>query len=359
LCALLLFSFGVYRGIQMMKLTLLRKSLAATNLGLFWFYLLMIIAFSLVSPIFRSGDTLRNILSGYSHIGIVAVGMAFPLLLGGIDLSVGSIMGLVAMVVFDVTLMFHLPGWVAVLAGLLTGVLAGLLNAFLIVRVKIQPFIATLATLVAFRGLTYAISGRQINPELTVVAIKDPFLRGLDGKIGQIPYAFVYLVLIVIVTMIVLRFTRFGIDLYAVGGNTLAAQLAGINVDRVKTVAYVLSGFFTAIAALVLTARMGSTQEGLGQSLELSAIAAAIIGGVSLNGGIGNTFGAALGAFLIGTLSTGLILVGVTGYAPQVVIGVILLIAVSYDRFVAARRRRNWLQQQHKDSLMPTQHQPS
>ncbi len=324
----------------------LRKTLASANLGLFWFFVVVIIVFSLVSPVFRSGPNLRNILSGYSHIGIVAVGMAFPLLLGGIDLSVGSIMGLVAMVVFDATLLLHLPGWVAILAGLLTGILAGLFNAFLIIRVKLQPFIATLATLVAYRGLTYAISGRQINPDLTVVAIKDPLLLGVDGQTGQIPYAFIYLVIIVIVTMTIFRFTRLGIDLYAVGGNPLAARLAGIDVNRVKTLCYVLSGFFTAIAALVLTSRMESTQEGLGGGLELSAIAAGVIGGVSLKGGIGNSFGAALGAFLIGTLSTGLILIGVTGYAPQVVIGVILLIAVGYDRFTVARGNRNWLRRQ-------------
>ncbi len=336
----------------MLKLKSMRKTLTSTNLGLVWFYIVIIIVFSMVSPIFRTGENLRNILAAYSYIGIVAVGMAFPLLLGGIDLSVGSIMGLVAMVVFDATLLYHLPGWVAILAGLLTGILAGLFNAFLIVRVKLQPFIATLATLTAYRGLTYAISGRQINPELTVVAIKDPLLLGIDGKVGQIPFVFIYLIVIVTVTMIFLRFTRPGINLYAVGGNLLAARLAGINVDRIKVLGYVLSGFFTAVAALVLTSRMGSTQEGLGQGLELSAIAAAVIGGVSLNGGIGNTFGAALGAFLIGTLSTGLILVGVTGYAPQVVIGVVLLVAVGYDRFTIARRKRKWLELQHNDSVV-------
>jgi len=333
----------------MLKISSMRK-LTAANTGMVWFYAAVILIFSLLSPTFHSSQNLRNILSSYSHIAIVAVGMTFPLLVGDIDLSVGSIMGLVAMVVFDATLLFHLPGWVAILAGLLTGILAGLVNAFLVVRVKLQPFIATLATLVAYRGLTYAISGRQINPDLTVVAIKDPLLLSVDGKIGQIPYAFIYLLMIVFITMILLRLTRLGIDLYAVGGNLQAARLAGINADQVKTIAYVLSGLCTAIATLVLTSRMRSTQEGLGQSLELSAIAAGMIGGVSLNGGIGSTFGAALGAFLIGTLSTGLILVGVTGYAPQVVIGVVLLLAVLYDRFTIARKKRKALEPQHHDA---------
>ncbi len=221
----------------MLKFKSMRKTLTSANFGLISFYLVVIVVFSIVSPIFRTTRNLTDILANYSHIGIVAVGMAFPLLLGGIDLSVGSIMGLVAMAVFDTTLLFHRPGWIAILAGLLTGIFAGLTNAFLIIRLKIQPFIATLATLVAYRGLTYAISGRQINPDLTVVAIKDPLLMAIDGSIGNVPYAFIYLILIVIATMILLRFTRFGIDLYAVDGNPVAARLAGINVNRVKTVA--------------------------------------------------------------------------------------------------------------------------
>ena len=120
----------------MLKMRSIRKTLTSANLGLVWFYVAVILIFSILSPIFHSSQNLRNILSSYSHIAIVAVGMTFPLLLGGIDLSVGSIMGLVAMVVFDATLLLHLPGWVAILAGLLTGVLAGLFNAFLVVRLK-------------------------------------------------------------------------------------------------------------------------------------------------------------------------------------------------------------------------------
>jgi ribose/xylose/arabinose/galactoside ABC-type transport system permease subunit len=334
------------------RMEALRKRLSSTNLSLVWFFLVVIIIFSVMSPTFRSGNNLKNILSAYSHVGILAVGMTFPLLLGGIDLSIGSIVGLVAMVVFDATLLFNLPGWAAVSLGLLTGLAAGLVNGLLIVRLKLQPFIATLATLVAYRGITYAISGRQINPDLTVVAIKDKFILALDGKVGQVPLAFIFLIILVVLTLIFLRFTRFGINIYAVGGNLLAARLAGINVDRVKLVGYSLSGFCAAICALVLTARMGATQEGLGQAFELSAIAAAVIGGVSLNGGIGNTFGAALGAFLIGTLSTGLILIGVTGYAPMAVIGIVLLIAVGYDRYTEAQRKRRWLERQHKEAVL-------
>ena len=320
------------------------NKLRSANLGLLWFYLVIIVIFSLLSPPFRTIGNLQNLLSGFSHIGIMAVGMAFPLLLGGIDLSVGAIMGLVGMVMLDVIMLLGVPGWVAVPIGLAVGALAGLLNALLIVRVGLQPFIATLATMVAYRGITYTISGRQLVPELSVLAITDPFYTSIDGAIGPVPLAFVYLVLIAVLTYVLLRYTRFGINVYAVGGNEAAARLAGINVNRIKVVAYMISGACTAVATLILTSRMTTSTEDLGFSFEMSAIAAAIIGGVSLRGGVGNTIGPALGAFLIGTIYIGLTLVGVTTYAQPVVVGAVLIGAVGYDRFLEARRARSLLE---------------
>jgi ribose/xylose/arabinose/galactoside ABC-type transport system permease subunit len=314
--------------------------------GLAGFFALTVIVFSALSPVFRTVNNLQNVLSGHSHIAIMAVGMTFPLLVGGIDLSVGSIMALVGMVVLDMILLFGLPGWLAALVGLATGVLCGLINAFLIIRLRLQPFIATLATMIAFRGLTYAISGRQLNPNLTVIAITDPFYRSIDRSIGRVPQAFIYLIILVIATHFLLRYTRLGMNLYAVGGNETAARLAGIPVNRVKTFAYAMSGFCTALATIILTSRMSTSTESLGLTLELSAIAAAIVGGVSLNGGIGNTIGPALGAFLIGTFYIGLTLMGVTTYAQPVIIGAVLLAAVGYDRILELRRARRWLERQ-------------
>jgi ribose/xylose/arabinose/galactoside ABC-type transport system permease subunit len=323
--------------------------LNTANLGLVLIFGSIILIFALISPVFRTAQNLRNILSGFSHIAIMSVGMAFPLITGGIDLSVGAIMGLVGMIVFDLLLIFHVPGWVAILGGLVAGALLGYINALLINRVKLQPFIATLATMVAYRGLTYGISGRQLNQNLTVVAIKDPVYKALDGRLGQtqIPLAFIYLLILVAITYILLKRTRFGINLYAVGGNETAARLAGLDTARIKTVAYVLSGLCSAIAALIHTTRMGTSQESHGLSVELSAIAAAIIGGVSLNGGKGNTVGPALGAFLIGTLFIGLTILGVTTYAQPIVIGGVLLLAVAYDRLEEIWRHRKWLRRQY------------
>jgi ribose/xylose/arabinose/galactoside ABC-type transport system permease subunit len=164
---------------------------------------------------------------------------------------------------------------------------------------------------------------------------------------GQIPVAFIYLLLLIVVTMVLLKYTRFGINLYSLGGNEMAARLAGINIDRLKMLSYVISGLCTAIATLILTSRMGTSQESLGLTFELSAIAAAIVGGVSLNGGKGNTFSPAVGAFMIGTIFTGLTIMGVTAYAQPVIIGIVLLIAVGYDRFAEIRRTRQVHQRRH------------
>jgi ribose/xylose/arabinose/galactoside ABC-type transport system permease subunit len=318
----------------------MHKNFFIGNLGLLTLLILFVIFFSLLSPNFRTPNNLRSILSGYSHIAIIAVGIAFPILLGGIDLSIGSIIGLVGMVMYNMLLVSNLPGELAILIGLLLGALAGFINALLIVKLNLQPFIATLATLVAYRGIVYSISGRQLFPEITVRAIADPVYVALDGKIGIIPYAFIYLVILIIITQLVLQYTKWGINLYAVGGNETAARLAGVNVTVVRIFAYTFSGFCSGLAALILTSRMRSTQESLGISFELSAIAAAIIGGISLKGGAGNTLGPAIGAFLTGILYTGLTMIGVTTYAQPVVIGVVLIVAVGYDRFLETRRQR-------------------
>ena len=290
------------------------------------------LVFSLLSPSFRTGGNFENVLVGFSHMGILAIGQAFPILLGGIDLSVGSILALTGMIVFDLFLIFHLPGAIVAPVGLAAATAAGAVNGFLIAYVRLQPFIATLATMAAYRGLTYAISGRQIYPELATSAIQDRFLLGFDDSVGRFPYAFFLLALVCAVAQFVLSFAKFGRDVYTVGGNLEAARLSGIRVARTVVISYAISGFCAGLAALVLVSRMTTSQENLGLGIELSAIAAAIVGGVSLQGGVGDAVGPVIGAFLMGVILIGLNLVGVTTYAQPVLTGVILLGAVAYDR---------------------------
>jgi len=322
------------------------KKINFKNVGLVGFYILIILIFSAISPAFRTVDNFRNLLMGFSYVGIMAIGETFPILLGGIDLSVGAILGLVGMVCFDLLLIFKLPGLVVIPIGLLVGAVAGLINGGLIVKLRLNPFIASLATMAAYRGVTYWISGRQLIPGLTVLAIRDSSYLGIDGSLGPIPLSFIYLVILVLITSFLLHRTKLGINIYATGGNEKAARLAGVNTSTVKIVAYLISGICCAIAAMVLTARMQTSPEGLGLSFELSAIAAAVIGGVNMQGGIGSTPGPALGAFLIGTIYIGMTLLGVTQYAQPVVAGIILIGAVGYDQYMKSRRQRELLTRQ-------------
>jgi ribose/xylose/arabinose/galactoside ABC-type transport system permease subunit len=282
------------------------------------------------------------------------MGQAFPLLVRGIDLSIGAIVAVVGMVVFDLSLIFHVPGYVILPLALLTGIALGALNGVLIVYLKLQPFIATLATLAAYRGLTYSISGRQLVPGLTTTPITDRWIVGIEeyydvGRwlgIGQfiklpwIPLSFFIMLAVFAVLQTLLLATRFGRDTYAVGGNHEGARLAGINVNRIVISAYSISGLCAAITALIMVARFTTSTEALGLGMELTAIAAAVIGGVSLAGGIGSLFGPVIGAFLLGVVLIGLTLQGVPQFVQQIITGLILLAAVGYDRFLFMRRQR-------------------
>jgi ribose/xylose/arabinose/galactoside ABC-type transport system permease subunit len=310
--------------------------------------------FSVYAPRFATATNIENLMAGFSFVAILAMGQAFPILLRGIDLSVGAIVALVGMVVFDLTLMFHVPGYIILPVALIVGALAGALNGALVVYLRLQPFIATLATLAAYRGLVYSISGRQLVPGLSTTPITDPWIRGIEnyfdvggwtGLAGLIPMpwfplSFFLMLVVFAVFQIILLATRFGRDVYAVGGNAEAARLAGINVGRITIAAYAISGFCAAVAALIMVARFTTATEALGMGMELTAIAAAVIGGVSLAGGIGSMLGPALGAFLLGAILLGLTLLGVQQFVQQIITGLILLAAVGYDRLLAWHRDR-------------------
>jgi ribose/xylose/arabinose/galactoside ABC-type transport system permease subunit len=317
----------------------MRRFARFPNRELLFFFLVTVAAFALLSRTFRTTGNFENILIGFSHMGILAVGQAFPILLGGIDLSVGSILALSGMIGFDAFLIYGLPGQLAVPLMLVAATAAGTINGLLIVALRLQPFIATLATMAAYRGVTYAISGRQIFPELATKSIDDGFLLGFDDYIGHFPYAFFLLIIVALLAQILLSFTKFGRDIYTIGGNIEAARLSGINIGRAIVLAYALSGFCAGLSALVLVSRMTTSQENLGIGIELSAIAATIIGGVSLQGGVGNAIGPVMGAFLMGVILIGLNLIGVTTYAQPVLTGVILLGAVYYDRRLVLGRK--------------------
>ena len=306
------------------------------------FYAFVWIVFALLSPTFRSALTAENLLRNSSHIAILAVGQTVVIILGGIDLSVGSTVAVVGMVMANILLVWELPGEVAILGGLATGIAAGLLNGLLITVLRIEPFVATLATLAGYRGVTYMISNRRRHPETATKAITDETFLGIEGSVGPIPYTFLLLVVFCAVVTWVLFRTSLGQNIYFAGGNPEGARLAGVNTNRLVLFAYGLSGLSAAAAALVLVARFTTSSEDLGNAYELSAIGATIIGGVSLQGGRGNCMGPAVGAFLIGTIFIGLSLAGVSAFWLPVVSGAIIVGAAGFDpiirRFVAGSR---------------------
>ena len=328
--------------------------LRPATIALVVFFVATLAFFWVYAPRFGTATNIENLMAGFSFVAILAMGQAFPILLRGIDLSIGAIVALVGMTVFDLTLMFQVPGYIIIVAALLVGILAGALNGALIVYLRLQPFIATLATLAAYRGLVYSISGRQLVPGLSTTPITDPWIRGIENyfDVGAwtglskllpmpwFPLSFFLMLGVFAILQIVLLTTRFGRDVYTVGGNAEAARLAGINVGRITIAAYAISGFCAAIAALIMVARFTTATEAMGMGMELSAIAAAVIGGVSLAGGIGSMFGPALGAFLLGAVLLGLTLLGVQQFVQQIITGLILLAAVGYDRLLFVRRER-------------------
>jgi ribose/xylose/arabinose/galactoside ABC-type transport system permease subunit len=318
------------------------------------FFALTFAFFCVAAPRFASAGNFENLMAGYAFVAIVAMGQAFAILLRGIDLSVGAIVALAGMVVFDASLIAHLPGWIVLPLAVAVATLAGALNGWLIVGLRLQPFIATLATLAAYRGLVFAISGRKLMPELSTTPLSDPWIVGLETyfdvgaalglqevvTLPAIPLSFVVMLVLLVLFEALLRFTRIGRNLLAVGGNPEAARLAGIAVARHIVLAYALSGLCAGVAALLLVARLTTATESLGSGLELTAIAAAVIGGVSLRGGSGTLWGPALGAFLLGVVLLGLTLYGISQFVQQILTGAILLGAVVHARWLAQRRER-------------------
>lgn len=326
----------------------------SATVALVAFFLVTLAFFAVFAPRFATSSNIENLMSGFSFVAILAMGQAFPILVRGIDLSIGATVALVGMVVFDLTLILNVPGYVTLPVALAVGTAAGALNGVLVVVLRLQPFIATLATLATYRGLVYAISGRQLVPGLSTSAIRDPWITGVEayfdvgGWLGVsgivampwIPFSFLLMLAIFAILQMVLLATRFGRDLYAVGGNVEAARLAGVNVGAVTIAAYAIAGLCAAVTALIMVARFTTSTEALGVGMELTTIAAAVIGGVSLAGGVGTMFGPVIGTFLLGAVLLGLTLMGVQQFVQQIITGLILLVAVGYDRLLVMRRHR-------------------
>ncbi|WP_273847434.1 ABC transporter permease [Rubrobacter calidifluminis] len=280
-----------------------------------------------LSPNFLTFQNLFNVGFQAAVVALLAFGQTFVIVSGGIDLSVGSVLGLSGIAFGWASVKAGLPLPVALGVGLGVGVLAGLVDGLLITLGRLPPFIATLAMLSAARGMALVISGGvPLNPIPRAVSE-----FGSGDIFGFVPYAVVLMVLAWLVTAGSLRATYPGRCMYAIGGNEEAARLSGINVSAQKLVIYSLSGLFAAVAGILLTAQLASAQPQAGTGFELDSIAAAVIGGASLAGGVGSATGTFIGALILGVLRNGLTLLNVSSFWQEVVIGAVIALAVMTD----------------------------
>jgi ribose/xylose/arabinose/galactoside ABC-type transport system permease subunit len=288
-------------------------------------------ALSATTDSFATASNLTNVARQVSINGILAVGVTFVLLTGGVDLSLGSVVALSGVT----CALFAHPGQhpviVPIAVGLLTGALCGLLNGALVTRGGIAPFIVTLGMMTVARGLALILSGGK------PVADMSPELTALAGDVGPVPIPVLCFAAVAFASWLFLGRFRIGRHLYAVGGNEQAARAAGVSVPRVKLLAYGLCGLLTGLAGVVLAARITTGQPNAGQAYELDAIAAVVIGGTSLSGGVGSVLGTILGVLLIGVINNGLDLLSVSSYYQAVIKGVIIVGAVWLDRRQARR----------------------
>lgn len=295
--------------------------------GLFLLGLLL----SVMSPHFLTVSNILNVLRQISMIAVVAIGMTYVIITGGIDLSVGSVLALSA--VSSAFLMTHGTNmYLAIIVGMIIGVACGFLNGILITtRINMPPFVATLAMMSVGRGLSMVITeGRPI------YGLPEQFGFIAGGYVFGIPMPVIIMILLYVVGNIHLSYVRSGVYYYAVGGNQEATRVAGVDIKRVKLSAYVISGLTAAIGGMILASRLVSIEPLSGLGYELDAIAAAVIGGASLYGGEGSLIGTLIGAIIMGVLRNGLNLLNVSPYWQQVVVGVVIAGVVSIN---ALRKR--------------------
>ena len=318
------------------------------SFGPLLFLAALMVVFTVMKPSFIDPINLFNILRQISITGLIALGMTFVILTAGIDLSVGSLLAFCGMIAAVVakggaantlslgTAATQGYGWFAALvASVVVGALAGGVQGLTITRLKVPPFVVTLGGLTVFRGLTLTISNGG------PISGFDASMRWFgNGLVGPVPVPAIIFAIAAVLCHIVLRYTRYGRAVYAVGGNAEAARLSGLRVDRILISVYVIVGFFAGLAAFVLSARLNSSEAVAGIGYELTVISAVVIGGTSLFGGIGSVGGTVVGAALIGVLQNGLQFNNVSSYTQSIVIGLILILAVAFDRWLKSRVRR-------------------
>lgn len=318
-------SSGLWRGV--------RGLFAFKEAGIFGVFILLCVVLSFASPYFLTVSNVTNVVRQFSMTAIIAVGMTMVIITAGIDLSVGSVLALSGCVAaWLLTNGYSIP--LAVLAGIGIGTGLGLANGLLIVKVGLAPFIATLGMMSVARGLVLVITkGYPIQP------LPSRFLTIAQGYIGPVPIPVIIMAVVLVIGHLFLSRTTTGRYIYCIGSNPTAARLSGINVGKILLLVYTITGFLSGLASIILISRLSSAQSEMGLGWELDVIAAVVIGGTSLAGGEGSVFGSLVGAAMMGVIRNALILLHVSVYWQTVVIGLVIVAAVSLDTLRQSRRK--------------------
>lgn len=286
----------------------------------------LIIILTMLSDSFLSLHNIINILRQSSMVAIIAVGVFFAIVSGGIDISVGSTVGLAGVIMAKSLVELNLPIFLGIIIGLAVGTFVGLINGLLVAKRNIPPFVATLGTMGAVRGLTYVLTNAYPVSGLP---------KGIDfigrGYVGPIPVPIIIMLVVYVLAYIVAEHTRVGRFIFAIGGNEEAAHLSGIKIDKYRIFAYMTSGGLAALSGIILVSRLASGQPNAGLNYEFEAITSAVVGGTSLSGGKGTILGVLFGALFISILLNGMVLLNISSYYQQMLKGIVLILAVMVD----------------------------
>lgn len=296
------------------------------NAGIIAVLLLMGVLLSIGTPFFLTSSNLISLFRQISNNLYIALGMTFVIILGGIDLSVGSLVAMCGVITVANIVNTGLPIGAAIAIGLFLGAFAGFISGVLIAQFRVPAFIITMAMMNIARGIAYLYTGAR-----STRIFVESFNAIGSGYVGIVPLPIIYSVIFVIIFSILLNRTKFGTYIYAVGGNRESAHLSGVPIKKVEIACYTISGFMSAFAGLVLCARMFSGQPSIGEGYELDAIAACVLGGISMSGGVGKISGTVFGAITIGMISNGLNLMNVSSYWQLVAKGFIIVVAILID----------------------------
>lgn len=303
-----------------------KKSFAVKDLGILIVLFVLILVLSIISPAFANVGNFINIFKQAAINGILATGMMCVILTGGFDMSVGSTVGLTG-VIAALLAQGQYPIIVPILLSMIIGLMVGAVNGLCVSYLAIPAFVVTLGTQSLVRGLAYLVSGGE-----PVFGVTNGFEEIAGGKLfGQIPLLVVYYLLIAVLFGFILTKTVFGRRIYAVGGNAVSAEVSGINVKLVRMLVYSICGMLAGVAGFLLTSRTVSGSPVAGEGYELDAISAVVIGGISMEGGLGNWYGTIIGAILLAVISNGLDILRVSSYYQYIIKGIIIVVAVFLD----------------------------